>query len=740
MKKELCCDLLVAGAGMSGMCASIAAARKGLSVILINDRSVLGGNASSEIGVGISGSNHGTHNTAIYGKETGIIEEIRLRLDYYRQFEGYGYHALLDSVFFDMIYNEKNIKLILNTVVESCDVENGKITKVYARHSVNNNKYEITAQSYVDATGNGTLAYEAGAEFRQGREGKDEFGEFWAPDKADDYTMGHSIYFETADAGHPVEFKAPDYAHDITNMEFMKDINKPENFRGLSCHGPHWAYEFGGQMDILQDHDDVELELRKLIYGIWDYVKNSGKNPQARTRYLKRVFAKAGSRESRRFIGDYILTENDVENKVNFPDSVAMGGWPMDIHAPLGIYDSLPASNFVPVTGTYNIPFRCLYSKDIDNLMMAGRNISVTHIALGSTRVMGTCGAIGQAVGTAAYLSKKYNKTPREIGKKHIKELQKLLLNDDQAILHIKENILKAKAFATTEKEYKNVKYNSFMPLDRDYGLFFMADSKSVSSICVKLKVKADTTLTYKVLSGTHPETYLPEKLEKTYTIGLKKDFCDWIDLSIECPVGGDGKIYLVFEKNDAVEIATGEKRTMGAITYRLHTNDSHDRMNHDSIPLNEENTGYISCDHNYEEKNNILFKNIVPRQHLFDAKNVLNGYIRPYGTPNLWLADLDEPITLKVTPNEMTDISELSIVFDNRLDLDDGHKMPSTLAKEFEIKITHQDGVYTIAEAENYKRLVKYELDLKSVSKIEITVNKTYGNEEVGIYAIRFN
>ena len=120
-----------------------------------------------------------------------------------------------------MIYNEKNIKLILNTVVETCDVENGSITKVYARHSVNNNVYEITALNYVDATGNGTLAYEAGAEFRKGREGKDEFGEFWAPEKADDYTMGHSIYFETADAGHEVAFKAPDYAYDITNMDFI---------------------------------------------------------------------------------------------------------------------------------------------------------------------------------------------------------------------------------------------------------------------------------------------------------------------------------------------------------------------------------------------------------------------------------------------------------------------------------------------------------------------------------------
>ncbi|MDY3927763.1 MAG: FAD-dependent oxidoreductase [Clostridia bacterium] len=150
--------------------------------------------------------------------------------------------------------------------------------------------------------------------------------------------MGNSIFFETEDAGHEEGFKAPDFAHDISKMNFMKDIDKPENFRGLSCFGPHRAYEYGGQVDILNDHDLTELELRKLIYGIWDYVKNSGKYPQAKTRRLKRIFAKEGTRESRRFVGDYILNENDIENKVNFDDSVAIDGWP--------IADSLPKQRY----------------------------------------------------------------------------------------------------------------------------------------------------------------------------------------------------------------------------------------------------------------------------------------------------------------------------------------------------------------------------------------------------------
>jgi hypothetical protein len=737
MNKKLECDLLVAGGGIAGMCAAIAAARKGLSVVLINDRSVLGGNASSEISVGISGASHHGLNPAIYAKETGIVEEIRLRLLKYQQGGGYGKFAALDAVFFDMIYNEKNICLLLNTLVYGCEVSNRKINIVYARHSVNNNVYEISAQSFVDATGNGTLAYEAGAEYRIGREGKDEFGEFWAPDKADDFTMGNSIYFETEDAGEEVPFKAPDFAHDISKMDFLKDINKPENFRGLSCHGPHWAYEFGGQIDILNDHDETELELRKLIYGIWDYVKNSGKYPQAKTRRLKRVFAKAGTRESRRFIGDYILNENDIENKLNFKDSVAMGGWPMDIHAPLGIYDTLPASNFVSVTGTYNIPFRCLYSKDIDNLYLAGRNISATHIALGSTRVMATCGALGQAVGTAAYLGRKYNALPREIYKNYIDELQTILIDDDQSVLHIKEEIKPAGVSASSVKKYENISADDYLCLERDYALAVMADSERIDSIKIKLRCNKNTLLKYKLYTGIHPETYLMETLKKTLCIKLEKGFDDWVLLPIEIPVGADGKIYIVFEENRDIEIAVSERRTMGAVTMRMHKRDNCDKKNHDSVPLNEEKTGYTHCDHHYEKKRNILFKDILPGQNVFAPCNVINGYSRPYKTQNLWLADMDKPQTLTVIPRECTDVEELTVIFDNRLDIDEGSQLPSSLAREFDIKIYHSEGVYTISEKDNYKRLVKYSIKLSQVSKIEIIVYKTYG-AEVGIYCVK--
>ena len=736
---EYRCDLLVAGAGIAGMCAAVAAARKGLDVILINDRSVLGGNASSEIGIGISGSSHHGLNPAIYAKESGLVEEIRLMKLKYNETQGYGEGALSDAVFFDFIYNEKNIRLMLNVLVENCEVTDKKITKCIARHCVNNEVYSFVADNYIDSTGNGTLALTAGASFMIGREGKDEFNEYWAPEKADKCTMGNTVYFEVGTADHEIKYKPPKFAHDVTKLSFFKDINKPENFRGFSPNGPHWAYEYGGHLDILHDHNKTEDEMRKLIYGIWDYIKNSGKYPEAKNKYLKHVFAKAGTRESRRFIGDYILNENDVENKVNFEDSVAIGGWPMDIHAVKGIYDEAPASNFVPVTGTYNIPFRSMYSKDIDNLMLAGRDISVTHIALGSTRVMATCGAIGQAVGTCAYFCKKYDITPREVANSNvIKELQHELLYDDQTILHLydseHENFT---ATATSEMKYENTDFSEFIPLERDYCLALMSDTENIDSIDMEFKVLKDTVLKYKILGGVHPETYIPSEVIKEESIKLEKTENTWFTLPISSNVSADSKVYITLLKNDDIEVAVSKNRVMGAVTLRMHTPENHDKKNHDSMPL-PKGLEWNYTDHQYEKTRNILFKNIIPQQHVFGAYNAVNGYARPYGHQNIWMPENTAPHTLTLTAIKPVDAKYLSVIFDDSLDVDEKITTPhKTLAKEYTIRMKDKNGEKTIEEEDNYLRAPKYKIDAEDIEKIEITIKGSYGSP-AGIYGIR--
>ena len=739
MNKEttkLHAELVVAGGGIAGMCAAVAAARHGVDVILINDRSVLGGNASSEIGVGISGANHQSYNAAIYAKECGLPEEIRLMRLKYNENGGYDESALSDAVFFDFIYNEKNIRLMMNTLVEDCTTENGMITSLIARHEVSNEVFEITAHTFVDATGNGILAYAAGADFRFGREGKAEHGEYWAPEVADDYTMGDTILFETVETDHEVIYTPPAYAYDITKLSFFKDFEKPENFRGFSMKGSHWTYEFGGQVDILKDHNDIEYELRRLVYGIWDYIKNSGRFPQAKNRYLKTVFPKAGKRESRRFLGDYILTENDIEQKINFEDSVAMGGWPMDVHAPLGIYDSAPASNFVPVTGNYNIPYRCLYSRNVKNLFLAGRDISVTHIALGTTRVMATCGAEGQAVGTAAYLCRKYNILPREVGE-HMEELQKLLLADDQSIIHRKDGVAEGfTATASSEMPYENTALDGFLSSERDYCLGFMCAGEKIDSIELYVSAEKEMTVTYRLLGGEHPETFLPSYpiAEREITLPAGEG---WVRFPIGCPVSRDGKLYLVIPETKGLRFGVSKRQTMGAITYRMHSETNHEGRNHDSIPLDPA-CGYAWFDHHYEKEKNLLFRSIEPAQHLFAADQAINGYTRPYGKQNLWMpAAL--PATLTLTAEKPVHASALTFVFDNDLHHDEYVSTPHpTMARDYRVTVVAEDGSEQNYDVRgNFLRSPKLVIKPCEVKEIRLTVTASYG-APAGVYGLR--
>ncbi len=736
---ELKCDLLVAGGGIAGICAAVAAARKGVSVVLINDRSVLGGNASSEIQVPISGACHHEFNAAIYVKETGIVDELRQRSIDLKSGGGYASHGFIatDAVYLDAVYNEENINLILNTVVTGCLTENGRIICAYAKHSVNGNDYHIYADNYIDSTGNGMLAFEAGAEYRIGREAKSEFNESEAPEVADKCTMGNTILFDAEEADREVVYKAPDFAMDITKTDFFKHLHIKENFRAINTGGAHWSYEYGGQVDILNDHNDIEKELRSFAYGVWDYVKNSGEFSDVKNKRLSKMCVKAGTRESRRIVGDYILTENDIENKVNFEDSVAYGGWPMDVHAPKGMYDSIPASNFIPVTGTYNIPFRCLYSKNIENLMMAGRDISVTHIALGSTRVIATCATTGQAVGTAAYISKKYGATPREIYKNHIEELKYTLLADDQPILHIKEQGMNAEVSATSEAVYENVAFNEYMALDRDYALSLMLDSKKLNSFKIHLKAQNKTKLSCKIFTGIHPETYLPEIRLKKIETDIEAGFEGWKELKIDCDVGADSKICVVFEKNEDISIATGKARVMGAITHRMHKEITDDGRDHDSIPLDKDKTGYCYFDHRYEKGKNILFCDIKPKQTVFAAKNVINGYRRPYGTQNLWKASDNNEQKLILTLNEEINSDGFYFVFDNELHLDRFWKMPAVLTSDFIVEIEDKNGVREYFVKDNIQRVYKLNDKFKGVKKIQLTIKKTYG-KEAGVYAIQ--
>jgi len=414
-------DICVVGGGMAGICASVAAARHGARVLLLHDRPVLGGNASSEIRMWICGAqgldDHPNQNML----ETGIIEEIRLK-NMYRN--PYGNWSIWDSILYEMIWQEPNIKLMANCTCLDGLMDGPRVKSVKAWQMTTETWVNVEAQIFIDSSGDGILIPISGAEHRVGRESSSEYGEDIQPEKSDKKTMGMSCLLQTRETDRPRKFTAPDWA---TVYETDADLNnRPHDMKSHNF----WWLELGGDRDSIHDAEDVKEELIKSAFGIWDHIKNRDQHG-ADNWQLEWAGFLPGKRESRRYIGDHVLTQNDVRAEGRFADVVAYGGWPMDDHHPAGLkYEGAP-TQFHGAPAPYGIPYRCLYSRNIENLMIAGRNISVTHAALSSTRVMATCSVIGQAAGTAAALAAEHQILPREVGLKYIQTLQQQLMRDD---------------------------------------------------------------------------------------------------------------------------------------------------------------------------------------------------------------------------------------------------------------------------------------------------------------------
>ncbi|MRT91981.1 FAD-dependent oxidoreductase [Ancylomarina sp. 16SWW S1-10-2] len=411
-------DILVIGAGMAGISAAVSAARHGAKTLLIQDRPVLGGNASSEMRVTVNG--------APQERETGIIEEILIENWVYNKQESY---PVWDHVLYNYITRQPNLKLMLNTQAIDAVMDGDKIKSAICWGLTNETEYTINASQFIDCSGDGLLAAIAGAEYRTGREGKDEFNESYAPDQPDGWTMGECIMMITKDMGRPMPFKAPDYALPFDYETAFKDKHR----RLKQLKEGFWWIEVCDDYDIIAKREDTRHKLMAYFYGVWDYIKNSGNHPEADNLALDWIGSIPGRRESRRFMSDYILTQNDILKNPHFEDAIGFGGWSLDEHNPGGIENlSEPASYFHQKSKEiYEVPYGILYSKNIENLSFAGRNASLTHIALSSTRIISTCALMGQAVGTGAAICLQKGINPRELRKKHMDELQEQLLRDD---------------------------------------------------------------------------------------------------------------------------------------------------------------------------------------------------------------------------------------------------------------------------------------------------------------------
>ena len=420
---EIRSDVAVVGGGLAGTFAAIAAARMGASVVLIQERPVLGGNSSSEIRVHpVGASQHGYHRDA---RETGLMEElfleVRSRAYGTRQFNGQHY-PMWDVILAEKAEAESDLRLLLNTrvvgvatVPDTRDGYERRITSLDAFQQGSELAVRVHPKLVIDATGDGYVALQAGAPFRYGREAAAEFGEKWAPEVADDIVLGSTIMFAARDVGRPVPYTPPAWAH-----SFPDEASLPFRPHEDISSG-YWWLEWGGRLNTITDNEVIRKELHAAVFGVWDHIKNHctvpGVRERAATWTLDWVGHIPGKRESRRFEGDYVLRESDLVNGLRgVPyDAVAYGGWPIDLHAPDGVYSPDRPCTQPPLRDRYGIPLRSLYSRAVGNLCLAGRNISQTHVAHGSTRVMKTCAVIGEAVGTAAWFALREDMTPRRL-------------------------------------------------------------------------------------------------------------------------------------------------------------------------------------------------------------------------------------------------------------------------------------------------------------------------------------
>jgi FAD dependent oxidoreductase/F5/8 type C domain len=448
---DLSCDVMVAGGGLAGVLAAVSAARNGAKVVLVQDRSRLGGNSSSEIKMHVVGANN--HKSRPGWREGGLLEEFRLddaANNPQRCWE------LWDLLLYDKVVSEPNITLLLETTLYSAEVKDGTIQRVQGRCDRTEHIYRIAAKLFCDCTGDSRLGLESGAEFRVGHESRDEFGESLAPETADKQTQGCSILFTARDFGQPMPFTPPRWARKITEKELKSRPIKTWEYG-------YWWIEWGGHMNTVRDNERIRFELLGIVMGVWDHIKNSGRFPTSANWALDWVGMLPGKREARRLVGDHILTQQDLMGLTgDFEDAVCIGGWNLDEHPPTGFEDpEKPPFVSIKLKDVYNIPLRSLYSKNIRNLFMAGRNMSATHTAFSSTRVMGTCAVEGQAIGTSAALCIRHKLLPRGLyeDKAKLKALQQTLLRDDQSIKGLKNedpDDLARKASVTASGEHEN--------------------------------------------------------------------------------------------------------------------------------------------------------------------------------------------------------------------------------------------------------------------------------------------
>lgn len=677
-------DLIIIGGGLAGACCAITSARANMKVVLVQDRPVLGGNASSEVRLWILGATSHMGNNNRWAREGGVINELLLE-NAYRNPEG---NALIfDTILLEKVVLEKNITLLLNTAVHEIEKKDADTIKsVQAFCSQNSTAYHLEAPLFCDASGDGIVGFLAGAAFRMGAESKDEFGEKFAPSKEYGELLGHSIYFYSKDTGKKVNYVAPSFAIDVT-----EEVPRYKSFNTKDIGCRLWWIEYGGRLDTVHETETIKWRLWKVVYGVWNYIKNSGNFPEAENLTLEWVGHVPGKRESRRFEGDYMLKQQDIIEQTAFDDAVAFGGWSVDLHPADGVFSELKGCNQWHSKGVYGIPYRCYYSRNISNLFLAGRIISATHVAFGSTRVMATCAHGGQAIAIAAALCKKYNELPKTVGEKRIAELQTELMKTGQHIpgFHLKDsNDLVQKALrieaSSTLALAEIPQSGDWQQLNYSTAQMLPVGKQKMSAITFWAKSNKQTSLTVQLRVSSKSFNHTPDVIIAEKELQIKEGVNEY-SFEFEYVFSEAQYAFVCFMSNSDVELAISDKRITGILSVYNAINPAVSNFGKQEPP---ENIGVEAfefwCPQRRPAGKNIAMK-IQPALQAFSPEHLKNGLQRPVQSTNAWAADYaNRNAEIKIIWNEQQTINKVELFFD----ADDDHPLESVLLQNPETKM----------------------------------------------------
>ncbi len=704
-------ELAVIGGGLSGVCTAITAARKGVKVVLVQDRPVLGGNSSSEVRLWILGATSHMGNNNRWSREGGVIDEILVENTYKNK---EGNPLIFDTILLDKVVSEPNITLLLNTAVYEVQKSGSeKISAVKGFCSQNSTEYVIQAPLFCDASGDGIVGFLSGAAFRMGAESKEEFGEKFAPTAEYGELLGHSLYFYTKDVGKPVKFTAPSFAIDVT-----KEVPRFKSFNSKEFGCKLWWLEYGGRLDTVHDTEQIKWELWKVAYGAWDYIKNSGEYPDAENLTLEWVGTIPGKRESRRFEADYMLIQQDIVEQRTHDDAVAFGGWSIDLHPADGVFSEKPGCNQWHSKGIYQIPFRCLYSKNISNLFLTGRIISASHVAFASTRVMATAAHVGQAVGVAAYISKVKGRelvgtevqqeslyseakirdrsisnndisfsedqnylTPREILDGYLTDLQDELLRTGQHIpgYELKDDkdlVQNATLSASSEFVLDKLSLSFNQRLNLAVAQLLPLSKGKVPAITLSVEALKDTLLEIELRVSEIAENYSPEVILDRQVLPLSPGKTTEI-ITFNAEIPEDCYAFITLHKNENVKIGRSNQRVSGVLSAFNLVNKAVSNYGKQTPP---EDLGVDAfefwCPQRRPEGHNLAFS-LTPSINKFGAENIKTGVYRPTVKPNAWVASFeDKSPTLTINWDDIQEINKIDLFFDTDYD----HPMESVL------------------------------------------------------------